>query len=200
MRIDTGRPSRGEQLQLVPQPISNTKSHSTSAAARWSGRLGSAAVTLFLLWHCCAMIVTPAPTSDLWRLAQRLQRPYLDLFRLNNTWSFFAPEVPSGTILRYVVEDLSGTHHTFDPISELSGLSSAYIWHASWFDEIVSQPEVYAEGAGKFFCRKHASLRPASVTLLGFRQKRFLPKDQLAGRHPLDPAFLSETRLKQVTC
>lgn len=167
---------------------------------RWRERLGNTAVSLFLMWHCCAMIVTPAPTSDLWALAQRLQKPYLALFRLNNTWSFFAPEVPAGTLLRYVVEDARGTSHMFDPISEQSGLSPTYIWYASWFNEIVHKPDVFAEGAGKFFCRKHTSLRPVSVTLLGFRQRRFLPKDQLAGLHPLDPAFLSETKLKQVTC
>lgn len=169
-------------------------------STRWRERLGYTAVSLFLIWHCCAMIVAPAPTSDLWALAQRFQKPYLTLFRLNNSWSFFAPEVPWGTFLRYVVEDSGGASHSFDPINQLSGLSSSYIWYASWFDEVVNRPDLFAESAGKFFCRKHASLHPVSVTLVGIRQKRFLPKDQLAGRHPLDPAFLDQTMLKQVTC
>lgn len=169
-------------------------------STRWRERLGYAAASAFLIWHCCAMIVAPAPASDLRALAQRLQKPYLALFRLDNTWSFFAPEVPAGTFLRYVVEDSGGTSHAFDPISMLSGLSPSYIWYASWFDEVVNKPELFAEGAGKFLCREHASLHPLTVTLIGIRQKPFLPKDQLAGLHPLDPAFLSATPLKQVTC
>jgi hypothetical protein len=167
---------------------------------RWWEPLTYAAMSIFLVWHSCAIIVTPAPTSDIRMLVQRLQQPYLTLFRLDNAWSFFAPEVPSGTILRYVVEDPDGNRHPFDPASELSRRSPAYVWFTSWFDEVVNRPEVFGDAAAKFFCRRHASLRPVSVTLLSYEQNRFLPKDHLAGRHPLHPDFLTETKVKQVAC
>jgi hypothetical protein len=163
-------------------------------------RLSYTAMSLFVAWHCCAMIVAPAPRSDLWQLMQQLQQPYLTLFRLNNAWSFFAPEVPRGTILRYRVEDSGGTSHTVDPTAELNRLSPAYVWFTSWFDEIVHDPERFGDAAAQYFCRKHSALTPVSITLLRLRQEEFLPKDQLAGRHPLHPDFLTETTLKQVTC
>jgi hypothetical protein len=167
---------------------------------RWREPLAYSGMSLLVAWHSCAMIFGPAPESGISLAAQRLQQPYLTLFRLDNAWSFFAPEVPAGTIFRYVVEDRHGTSHTFDPTGGLGGRSPAYVWFTSWFDEIARAPEVFGDAAAQFYCRKHAALQPVSVTLLSFRQKQFLPEDHLAGRHPLHPDFLTETKLKQVAC
>ena len=58
---------------------------------QWRGRLAYAAMSLLVVWHTLAMIVAPSPDSVITRSVGALFEPYLTLFLLESTWSFYAP-------------------------------------------------------------------------------------------------------------
>jgi len=65
-------------------------------------------MSLLVTWHTFAMVVAPSPDSDITDAARSILDPYLTLFRLDNGWGFFAPDVGSGSQFRYVIEDAAG--------------------------------------------------------------------------------------------
>jgi hypothetical protein len=167
----------------------------------WRERLTYAAMSTFVAWHALAIIIAPAPDGSEAVKALRIPfQQYLSFCKLDNQWDFFAPNVGSGSQLRYIVEDINGNHHPFVPDRELSWFRPSFFWFRSWFNMISDEPDMYADSAGAFFCHKHAELRPIAVILLEAAQEDFTPEDQLAGKHPLDPEFVTVTTVKKVEC
>jgi hypothetical protein len=170
-------------------------------AKQWRERLTYAAMSAFVAWHALATIIAPAPdTSEAIRALRIPFQPYLSLFKLDNQWDFFAPNVGSGSQFRYVVEDSSGNQHPFIPDRDLSWYHPSFFWFRSWFNAIFDASDVYADAAAEFFCRKHAALHPVSVIILEAEQGDFEPEDQLAGKRPLDPEFVTVNTVKKVEC
>ena len=91
----------------------------------WRRRLTYGAMSLLVAWHTIAMVIAPAPDSDISEAARSLFHPYLTLFWLDNHWGFFAPDVRSGRQFRYVIEDATGKRHAFIPGEKLGGISQA---------------------------------------------------------------------------
>jgi hypothetical protein len=168
---------------------------------QWRVRLTYAAMSAFVAWHALAMMIAPAPdVSEAVKTLRIPFQPYLSFLKLDNQWDFFAPNVGSGSQFRYIVEDTNGNHHPFIPDRDLSWFHPSFFWFRSWFNGIFAAPETYADSAGAFFCRKHAALRPVSVILLEAEQGDFTPKDQLRGKRPLDPEFVTVTTVKKIEC
>ena len=160
-----------------------------------------AAMSAFVAWHTLAIMIAPA--SDNSALAQGLRRvfnPYLSLFRLNNKWDFYAPDVGRGHQLRYLVEAADGPSQTFIPTDEWNWYHPGYWWFRAWNDAIIAAPDRYADAVVATLCQKHAALRPAAITLVVFQEQVFMPADHLSGRHPLDAEFVVESILKRGTC
>ncbi len=157
-------------------------------------------MSLLLVWHSVAMVVAAAPDSVITRAATSLFQPYLSLFRLQNGWSFYAPDVRVEPEFRYVVEDASGQQHTFVPANHLSRYLPSDIWVKDWYIHVMDNPDVYSKFVAAYLCREHALLHPVSITLLEFDQKDFLPQDQISGKHPFDPEFLDKKTLATVQC
>ena len=87
----------------------------------WRERLTYAAMSMFVAWHTLAMVVAPAPEDSITAGSlRRLLDSYLTLFYLDDKWDFFAPSVDRGKQFRYVVEDASGTRHSFVPLEEMN--------------------------------------------------------------------------------
>jgi hypothetical protein len=166
---------------------------------RWGQRLTYLVMSAFVAWHTLAMVIAPAPDSSVARTARVALQDYLTLFRLDNPWNFFAPVI-SGSLLRYSVEDADGVSHTFTPTEQLNWFHPDYIWFRDWYDAIMDYPEVYADRNGALLCRKHALLRPVSITFLEYEQHDFTPADQLSGKHPMDPEFTNVNILTTVKC
>ena len=168
---------------------------------QWRERLTYAAMSAFVTWHTLALVVAPAPDSSvIVRSLRGLLQPYLTLFRIDNQWSFYAPDINRGHQLRYVVEDAAGKRYTFVPTDELNWFHPSYWWFWAWYDAIAESSETYGEAFAASFCQRHASLHPIAITLLDFQQKDFSPADYLSGKHPLDPEFVTENTLMRVTC
>jgi hypothetical protein len=164
-------------------------------------RLVYMAMSAFVVWHALAIMIAPA--SDNSALVQSLRRvfdPYLTLFRLNSKWDFYAPNVTRGQQLRYIVESADGDRRTVIPTDDWSWHHPGYWWFRAWNDAIIASPDRYADRAIASLCRQHAASRPAAITLLLIQQQEFTPEDHLAGRHPLDAAFVVESTLKRGTC
>lgn len=167
----------------------------------WRERITYAAMSAFVAWHALATIIAPAPDGSEAVKALRIPfQPYLSLFKLDNQWDFFAPNVGTGSQFRYIVEDNGGNHHPFVPDRELNWFRPSFFWFRSWFNVIFDNPETYADAGGAFFCQKHAALHPVAVILLEAAQGDFTPEDQLAGKRPLDPEFVTVTTVKKVEC
>ena len=170
-------------------------------AKNWRGRLTYAAMSAFLAWHTVAMVIAPAPdVSEAVKTLRVPFQPYLSLFRLDNLWDFFAPDVGRGSQFRYIIEDTAGNHHPFKPTADLNWFHPTIFWFWSWFNAVVDNPEIYADSAAAYLCHKHASLHPVSVIMLAAEAGDFAPEDQLAGKHPTDPEFVTVTTVKRVEC
>jgi hypothetical protein len=63
------------------------------ASQQWRERLVYAAMSLLLVWHTIAIVVASAPDSLMTRSVRPLLHPYVTLFRLDNHWGFFSPNV-----------------------------------------------------------------------------------------------------------
>jgi hypothetical protein len=179
-----------EVTQRMAQPATPAKGPSS---------LAYAAMSLLVVWHTLAMVVVALPDS----IAEYARFPfqaYVTLFRLDNKWGFFAPDVNKGYQFRYVIEDAGGSRHTFVPAEKLDKLHPNYIWTLDWYKIVATSPEVYGDAAGAALCREHAALHPVSVTLMELEQKPFWPEDLQAGKHPLDPEFVTLNTLKTVQC
>jgi hypothetical protein len=158
-------------------------------------------MSAFVVWHTVAIMVAPA--SDNSALAQSLRRvfgPYLTLFRLDSRWDFYAPNIGRGQQLRYVIEGADGNHRTVAAAGDWGWFHPAYWWFRSWNDAVIASPDRYADRAIASLCRQHAALRPAAITLLRIEQQDFTPDDHLAGRHPLDAEFVTESTIKRGLC
>jgi hypothetical protein len=163
-------------------------------------RLTVVLMSAVVVWHSLAMMVASAPSSDVTVAARAVLQPYLTLFRLDNNWGFFAPNVPVGVQFRYLVEDAAGTHHRFSPDVQLNRFHPMSIWMRDYYKSVMDAPDVHADALAAELCREHAALRPLAITLLSVEQKEFLPADRLNGKHPLDDDFVTVTALKTVRC
>jgi hypothetical protein len=170
-------------------------------SSQWRQRLIYTAMSVFVAWHTLALVVAPAPNnSEIVQSFRILLQPYLTLFRLDNKWDFYAPEVDKGRQFRYDIVDASAKSHSFVPTDELNWFHPAYWWFRSWYDAVIDYPEIYADHFAALLCRKHASLQPASISLLYFQVEDFSPENHLSGNHPLDSEFVKVITLKQAAC
>ena len=167
---------------------------------QWGGCLTYAAMSLLVVWHTIAMVVAPSPDSAITQSARSVFEPYLTLFLLESTWSFYAPDMRVEPEFRYVVEDASGEHHTFVPAEKLSRFLPSDIWVKDWYIHVMDHPKTYAKAVSAYLCREHASLHPISITLSEIDQKEFWPSDQLSGKSPFDFEFLEKKTLATVPC
>jgi penicillin V acylase-like amidase (Ntn superfamily) len=158
------------------------------------------AMSLLLVWHSVAIVVAAAPDSAIARAATSLFQPYLSLFRLQNEWSFYAPDVRVEPEFHYVIEDASGQQHIFVPADKLSRYLPTDIWVKDWYIHVMDNADTYGKFVAAYLCREHASLHPVSITLLELDQKDFLPQDQLSGKTPFDSEFREEKKLATVQC
>lgn len=159
-----------------------------------------AAMSLLLVWHCLAMIVGPAPDSDLTDAARNVMGPYLDAFRLEHSWSFFAPDVRLYPDFRYIVQDSSGQDHLFEPTAGLNRFRPSDIWIEDWYTNVADEPDIYAEATAMRLCREHAALRPAQISLIEAERVDFTPDDERSGKHLHDPEFENEIFLGTFAC
>ena len=158
------------------------------------------AMSILLIWHTFAMMVGPAPGSRIVGPSRWLAAPYLTFFGLRNEWGFFAPTVSPGYRFSYVVEDTAGEKHTFTPADALNSLHPDSIWKRDHYVMIMTMPELYGDAAAADLCLEHASLQPASITLLEIEHSEFWPDDLRNGKRPTDPEFAKINTLRTVTC
>lgn len=163
-------------------------------------RLTYTLMSLFVAWHTLAMVVAPAPDSDLSQSVRKVLQPYLTLLRLDSQWDFFAPNVGEGSRFRYVIEDEGGQRHTFNPAEQLNWLHPDFFWVRGWYYAIMDNPELYADAAAARFCGQNTALHPVAVTLLELQEERFTRDDLLSGKSRTDPQFFTQKTIKRVPC
>jgi hypothetical protein len=167
----------------------------------WRERLAYTAMSLFVAWHTLVMVVAPAPeNSDIVKGLRTVFAPYLQFFRLDNQWDFFAPEVGKNSVLRYVIKDASGVGHTFQPATKLNWFHPSYIWFRDWYLTLMDTPDDFGEAFAALFCREHAALNPVSITFQEIEEQDYGPEDRLRGKQPLDPQFVKVNLVKNYPC
>jgi hypothetical protein len=173
-------------------------------ATQWRERLTYLAMSFVVAWHSFAIIVAPMPdSSTMVQWFRLLVQPYVSLFRLDNQWNFFAPSVTRQTQFRYAVEDAAGERHVFVPAEEVSWSLPHYVMWREFkylYEGVMENPEGYGERVTTLLCRKHASLKPVSVSLLQAQELDFWPENYLQGQRPLDPAFVAVRTLTNAGC
>jgi hypothetical protein len=154
----------------------------------WRDRLVYLAMSLFVGWHLIAMLLAPAPSgSPMVEALNPLFRPYLTLFRLESSWSFFANVIRLNQF-RYVIEDADGNKHTFTPMSEFRWYHPRYNWFDGMYWAITDRPAVVGPYFVAPLCRQHAALKPVSITFLVVTGggEEFRPEHLLDGYSPLE--------------
>ena len=170
-------------------------------SARLRERLIYVAMSVFVTWHAIAMLVAPMPNkSEMAQSLRALFEPYLTLFRLDNEWGFFSPDIGKWDQLQYIIEDAAGQRHTFVPVDEVNWFRPLYRRLGYWYGQIMESPDAYADFAAQYFCRKQAALKPISVTLLQVVERDYWPDDRLQGKQPRDPDYVTVNTLKTVEC
>jgi hypothetical protein len=169
----------------------------------WRERLAYLAMSLVVGWHSLAIIVAPTPDgSSIVQALRFVVQPYLSLFRLDNRWNFFVP-VGKHMQFRYVVEDTAGKRHVFVPVEEPSGSIPRYVmWREMkyFYEGVMEAPDIRGAAIVASLCRKHASLNPASITLLQVQELDFSHEAYLQGYRPLDPEFVTVNTLANIKC
>jgi hypothetical protein len=169
----------------------------------WWKSLTYVVMSLVVGWHSVALLISPLPdNSGALRWVRSFMNPYLTVFRLDNKWSFFAPNVGRQSVFRYIVEDAEGKEHTFEPLNEPTWSFPKYTMWRQFkylFDSMVSDPEAYVPVVA-LLCRQHASLKPAAVSFVVVEELDFWPDDYLKGHRPLQPDFVKTTRLTNTAC
>ena len=163
-------------------------------------RLTYAAMSALVAWHTFAMVVAPAPESDVTTLARVVLQPYLTFFRLDNQWDFFAPSVAEGSRLRYDVMDRTGKVQAFLPAEEERWYHPGFLWFRSWYYRIIDDPDTYGDNAAAVFCRKHAALQPLVITFYEVQEEKFTREDYLSGKSRMDPGFFNVRMLRGIRC
>jgi len=167
----------------------------------WRERATYTVMSLFVAWHTLAMVVAPAPEeSDLVKGLRVVFDPYLHLFRLDNAWDFFAPDVGKNSILRYVIQDGNGVGHTFEPMAHENWFHPSSIWFHDYYDALIESPDDLAKGFAALFCREHADLHPVAITFLEAEEQDYMPDDRLRGKLPRDPEFIKVKTVKKLEC
>jgi len=67
-------------------------------------------------------------------------------------------------------------------------------------NKLTSRQRKFAMNVHKGMSDLEAALHPLAVILLEAEQKDFVPEDQLVGKKPLDPEFVTVTTVKKVEC
>jgi predicted DCC family thiol-disulfide oxidoreductase YuxK len=133
-------------------------------------------------------VISPAPEST--ALSQALRfwyQPYLTLFRLDNMWEFFAPNIGGASQLRYNIEDDAGESQSFVPTEGLSWFHPSYFWIRSWSEAVTTNFGLYGASGAAALCRKHAALHPISITLLEYHEAKIYASGSLERREPHGP-------------
>lgn len=164
------------------------------------GPVAYVAMSLFIVWHVFAMVVGASSDITLAHTPRSLLHSYLTLFRLDNNWGFFAPNVGTGSQFSYVVEDAAGARHTFVPAEKLSRFHPTSIWDRDRYRTVMKSAEVYGDAAVASLCREHVALQPVSIAIQEIDQKNFWPADHQNGKQPFDPEFVEVTTLATIPC
>jgi hypothetical protein len=172
----------------------------SSISKEWRQRSAHAAMSFLVAWHTLAMLIASSPDSTITEAARGVLRPYMTLFRLDNHWGFFSPDIGAGSQFRYIVEDAGGKRHAFVPADTLNRFHPSSIWIRDRYELVMEFPERYGNSTAATLCAEHASLNPVSVTLIGVRQKEFWPHDRRSGKTPFDAEFIELRTLKTVRC
>jgi hypothetical protein len=163
-------------------------------------RLAYLAMSVIVAWHTLAMVIAPAPDSEVTAMVRAVLQPYLTFFRLDNQWDFFAPIVGEGSRLRYDIQDKSGKMHAFLPADELRWYHPEFLWFRSWYYRIIDDPDNYADAAAAVLCRKHAALQPLAITFYEIQEEKFTREDYLSGKQRMDQGFFSVQMLRGMRC
>jgi hypothetical protein len=169
------------------------------ASRQWRDRLTYLAMSAFVAFHTVVIVIVPNASATGASL-RALVQPYLSLFALEATWTFFAPSVGKDSEFRYVIEDATGHEHTFIPLKQFKWFLPSYYFVRSLYYAVMDDTENFAGYFAAQACRDHAALRPVAVTMIELKEQDFRLEDYRRGKRPTDPEFVIENPLKTVEC
>src|SRR5437868_6290703 len=91
-------------------------------------RLNYTAISLFVAWHTIGMVIGPSPDSVITRSFRAVWGNYLTYFKLDSSWTFFAPEIGLQSQFRYIIKDVDGKEHAFELAITPNQFHPKYRW------------------------------------------------------------------------
>lgn len=159
-----------------------------------------ALASLLALWHASALLLGTAPPSYLRDQLMPLYRGYIEALHLDGHWAFFAPDPTAGRLLRYRVEQASGTstEHRFTEVLQRGDAS--YLRFTTLAGNLDGTSPALMHSVAQALCRRHAALAPQRIHFIALQQQRITPEQVEDGLHALDPALLERADLGSVAC
>lgn len=156
--------------------------------------------SLFLVWHTLALVIGPAPGSDLMSRIYPVFVPYLDGFNLNNQWGFFAPDPHAGSLLRYGLETTGGERRALHLTEDLSRGDAGFLRYSSLYLTLARQREPFLQAASNYLCRRHEAEQPLAIQFFAGHQLRLGPEQYRAGARPLQDEYVSVEYFEPIAC
>jgi hypothetical protein len=156
--------------------------------------------SIFVVWHCGALIIAPAPASFIVNEAHSWYEPYLALLNLNNGWAFFAPEPRTGAFMRYTITDQDGNEYLFDFNDQLNQEMAVFQRYTSMLETWSQEIEPYTESAGLYLCQQHKNLNPVQIQFKFYHINIITPEAYMQGARPLDEGNLALEDLNPISC
>ena len=169
-------------------------------------KAGLALMSVFIVWHLCAMLVVgPSHKSKLRSALYGHYKEYLWLLSLDGPWAFYAPNVPYGVIFRYQTVSSTGEIKTWPLTEAKKKYEHGYVRNINFYLYFLFNPEYarkqgYDKSVARYLCGKHAEEDVKEIVFRRNQQKRFTPEDFLAGKDPYAPPFLKQLTYGPYPC
>jgi hypothetical protein len=169
-----------------------------------SGRFLRRLVSVWLVFHCAAIIISPAavaPSSELIRDAWGWFQPYLQILYLDHGYHFFAPEPAESTLLAYEAKRADGTvvrGRIPDPATKPRLLYHRYFMLT---EHMKDAPEELQDVWHESYAR-HIGRKTGATEVILFQQTHNLPTMERVrdGGRLTDPESYDEQSLGTFPC
>jgi len=162
-------------------------------------KVGLSLMSVFIVWHVIAIcVVGPSHPHYLRSGLIGIYQDYLAVFKLNGPWSFYAPNPPFGSIMRYETVSTSGEIRTYPLTEAYHKFDHAYVRNINFYlyffsDSVYTKQQGYDKSVARYLCAQHEGSDVSEIIFRRYRQKRFTFGDYQKGRYPLDDEFLKHS-------
>lgn len=157
-------------------------------------------VSLFLVFHCTAMMTAPFPINRLRNYIYPPFEAYLHLLYMENYWAFFAPGPLFGRVVSYRLETVDGRTITAPITARIDKRDPNFFRLSGIFDKTSKAYPDYVRSYALHICALSKKLSPKRVQFLSREPKLITEALYRVGRRPSEDDFGKVVELDWIDC